>query len=131
MRKPMGIVFEARQRSLDRTVPLKMVRAGRFAGEEDRRRFRNVAEAEAKLDHPNIVPVYEVGEHEGHNYFSVKRIEGISLAANLSGYRDIPHGRRGSWPRSRRRCTMPTSAACSIATSNRPTSSLMPAVSRI
>ena len=126
----MSIVFEASQRSLDRIVALKMVRAGRFAGEEDRRRFRNEAEAVAKLDHPNIVPVYEVGEHEGHNYISMKRIEGISLAANLSGYRDRPRGRRGSWPRSRRRCTMPTSAACSIATSNRPTSCLMPAVSR-
>ncbi len=86
----MGIVFEARQRSLDRIVAVKMIRAGRFAGKEDVRRFQNEAEAVAKLDHPHIVPVYEVGEHEGDSYFSMKRIDGTSLASRLGGFLDRP-----------------------------------------
>jgi eukaryotic-like serine/threonine-protein kinase len=77
----MGVVYKARQRGLERTVAIKMILSGQHATGEDVERFCLEARSAANLDHPNIVPIYEIGQHQGRHYFSMAFIEGSSLTS--------------------------------------------------
>ncbi len=75
----MGIVYQARQQGLERPVAVKLINGGILASAEQKRRFRIEAEAAARMNHPNIVPIHDIGSWEGHAYFSMALIEGDTL----------------------------------------------------
>lgn len=76
----MGVVFKAKQISLNRTVAVKMILSGHLASEAELRRFQSEVEAAGNLTHPNIVSIYEAGQDGGHHYYSMPLVEGESLA---------------------------------------------------
>jgi len=80
----MGIVFRARRMADDSLVAIKMILRGDFATPAERSRFEAEAKAAARLSHPHIIPIYEIGQHDGHDYFCMKLIEGESLADRLN-----------------------------------------------
>src|SRR5262249_46114589 len=100
----MGVVFRARQASLDRLVALKCIRTGHLASPEEVQRFVLETEYTARLDHPHIVPIYEVGAHQGWHFYAMKLVEGERLGrALLSGRWPPAAGGRGAERQQRQR----------------------------
>jgi WD40 repeat protein/predicted Ser/Thr protein kinase len=86
----MGVVYQARQTTLNRLVALKMILAGPRAGPRERARFQTEAEAVARLQHPNIVQIHEVGKHDGRPYLCLEYVDGASLAQRYAATRRPP-----------------------------------------
>ena len=88
----MGVVYQARQEGLDRSVALKLISGGVLAGKEERSRFRLEAEAAARLDHPGIISIYDIGSWRGYEYFSMAYIDGPTLQEHVDA-RDLSDDR--------------------------------------
>ncbi len=86
----MGVVFKARQTALNRDVAVKLIKTGSFASPPEVARFQSEAEAVAQLDHPHIVPIYEVGQYRGQHFFSMKLVAGTSLDKRLNEFAADP-----------------------------------------
>ncbi len=86
----MGVVFKARQIHPERLVAIKVIAAGELASPVVVKRFQNKALAVARLEHPNIVPIYEVGDDRGWHFFSMQLIEGCTLAVHIRDTRPSP-----------------------------------------
>ncbi|MCU0724054.1 MAG: serine/threonine protein kinase, partial [Planctomycetes bacterium] len=86
----MGVVYRARQAGLNREVALKMLLAGEGADEEQIRRFLREAESAAKLSHPNIVPIYDIGQEQGQHYYAMEFIHGESVAGLINRLVRLP-----------------------------------------
>ncbi len=91
----MGVVYRARQTSLNRVVALKVILSGEHASAEERLRFRREAEAVARLQHPNVVQVYEVGEHDGRTFLALEFVDGPTLAQRCAGAPQEPRWAAG------------------------------------
>ena len=83
----MGVVFRARDLRLNRVVALKLILTGALASEAEVKRFRNEAESVAQLEHSHIVPIYEVGESEGRQFFAMKLVEGGALCERIANFK--------------------------------------------
>jgi len=101
----MGVVYQARDLKLKRIVALKMILAGAHAGERELGRFKAEAEAIARLQHPNIVQIHEVGEHDGLPFISLEFCTGAVSIENSAALPCRPGKGRRWWPRWRGRCT--------------------------
>ena len=86
----MGVVYKARETALNRDVALKMIKSGGCATQAELVRIQNEAEAVATLDHPSIVPIYEVGQYRGRHFLSMKLVSGNSLDKRLADFHRRP-----------------------------------------